>query len=250
MRRYSWTAIGLAALLCGAGAFVTVRALTGGSPAAVQHSLQAGPAQAQAPQGNTTPFADAPGTDETASSAFANDLAQPRFSGTLAGIRFDGGGHRGPEFNCAARPVHVPFTAAAGTPLDIFASGLPAGLAPGNGAPGINRPSAVECGGELIATDRIVSVGSQLVTIGRVLRPEAWIGSNFPATRASVGTLAGRPAVLVKSIMPDGRGGAFVIWADPVPNGYVVTMVYGGNAPLSAIEPVASAVASQQGSAR
>jgi len=234
VRRYSWTAIGLAALLCGAGALVTVRALTGGSPAAGQHSLQAGAAQAQAPQGNTTPFADAPGTDETASSAFANDLAQPRFSGTLAGIRFDGGGHRGPEFNCAARPVHVPFTAAAGTPLDIFASGLPAGL-----APGINQPSAVECGGMLIATGRTVDVavnGSiQVVNIERILRPEAWVGSNFPATRASTATIGGRPVVTVKPIMSDGRGGSWVIWADRVSNGFVVSTIEGPNAPLSTV---------------
>jgi len=213
-------------------------------------------ATVQAPQGNSTPFADAPGTDEVAKQAFAADLAQPRFTGTLAGVRFEGGAVRGADYDCGTNPVlHPDFSVALGTRLDIFAGGLPAGLsAAATGTAGADKPYAASCGGVLMATDRNLlistSAGLQLVTVGRLLTPEAWTTSNFPATRATAGTIEGRPAVLVRSIMPDGRGGSYVIWADRAGTDYVLTVVYGGNASLSDIQPVADAIANQLGSNR
>src|SRR6185312_7552618 len=210
----------------------------------------------RAPQSNTSPFANAPGTDEAASQAFAADIAQPRFTGSLAGVRFEGGAVRGADYDCGANPVlHPDFSVALGTPLDIFASGLPAGWLAGatGGTTTPDKPYTAQCGGVLIATDRNVvvstSAGPQLVTVGRLLTPEPWTGSDFPASRASAGLLAGQPAVMVRSIMTDGRGGSSVIWADRVANGYIVTKV-DGDAPLSAIEPVAEAIARQAGSGR
>ena len=240
MRGSFWAAIGTVAVLGAVGTFVGVRALSAGS-GAVQHTVQTGAAQAQAPQGNSTPFADAPGTDEVAKQAFAADLAQPRFTGTLAGVRFEGGAVRGADYDCGTNPVlHPDFSVALGTRLDIFAGGLPAGLsAAATGTAGADKPYAASCGGVLMATDRNLlistSAGLQLVTVGRLLTPEAWTTSNFPATRATAGTIEGRPAVLVRSIMPDGRGGSYVIWADRAGTDYVLTVVYGGNASLSDI---------------
>jgi len=254
MRGSFWLGIGTVSVLAGFGTFLGVRALTGGS-GSVRSGLETGAAQAQAPAGNATPFADAPGSDATAKQAFAADLAQPRFTGTLAGMKFEGGANRGPDYNCGANAVvHPDFGAASGTPFDIFARTLPSGMSVGSGSPGGDQPYAAECGGVLIATDRAVTVstpaGAQLVTIGRALTPTPWTTSNFPETRASAGTVAGQPTVLVRSILADGRGGSYVIWADYTSNGYVVTTIYGGNAPLSAIEPVAEAIANQAGSAR
>ena len=239
--------LGLALLAVGCG---------GGSQSASPTPTLDASATVQAPQGNSTPFADAPGTDEVAKQAFAADLAQPRFTGTLAGVRFEGGAVRGADYDCGAnQTMHPDFSVALGTPLDIFARGLPAGLSPAaTGTAGADKPYAAECGGVLMATDRNIvistSAGPQLVTVGRLLTPEPWTTSNFPATRAAAGTIGGRPAVLVRSIMPDGRGGSYVIWADRAGTDYVLTIVYGGNESLSDIQPVADAIANQLGSSR
>ncbi|HKS90353.1 MAG TPA: hypothetical protein VJQ83_00385 [Tepidiformaceae bacterium] len=253
MKRRGWAIIGITVVLCGAGAFAATRSLTGGADA-VQHNIQAGVAAAQASQGNSTPYADAPGTDETAAAAFAADAAQPRFTGNLGGIQFDGSGDGGvgPMVSCGTNAVtHPVFATVAGTPMDIFASGFGAGLSAGTGAPGTDGGYVAKCGATVIATDRSIDVstasGIKLARVGRALLTAPWAAANFPSERASTITVGGQQMVVVRPVMADGRGESWVFWSRPSNGAFVVTSVNGVGTTSAELETVAAALARQDG---
>jgi hypothetical protein len=181
-----------------------------------------------------------PTADPAAVATLQADSEKPRLTGTvISGIRLYGGGaDQGPEATCSQPFEPLDYPGTGGTPFEISPSYLPSGLA--EASPG----AATACGKSIVSSGRTWGPapggpGKGLLQIQRVLRPESWNYSHAPADRVSSGQVKGKPVVLVESPIRDGRGLSVVSWADPVPNGFVVTQILGTDIPLSELIKVA-----------
>jgi hypothetical protein len=182
-------------------------------------------------------------SDPAALAKIKADSEKLRFAGILAGIRLTTGGlDVGPEFPCPELFQNVAFDSTKGTPFEIQPTFLPSGLAGESGA-----PSASACQGKLVGSGRSWApsqAGGPWIWIQRVLRPEPWSYSYAPADRISSGEISTRtrksvPAVFVKPVLPDGRGGSFVIFTENTEAGFVVTIVNGEGVTLDELKKVA-----------
>jgi hypothetical protein len=181
--------------------------------------------------------------DPAAVDALKADSEKPRFAGAIAGIRLTAGGaDSGPEVTCGQLFQNVPVDSTKGTAFEIGPTFLPAGLG-GETSP----PSATACQGKLVGSGRSWApsqAGGPWIWIQRVLRPEPWSYSYAPIDRISSGGIstAARkdiPAVFIKPVLPDGRGGSFVIFTEKTEGGFVVTLINGEGVTLDQLKKVA-----------
>jgi hypothetical protein len=179
--------------------------------------------------------------DPDAVATLKADSAKPKLAGTIAGVRLTGGLDNGPLTECPEVFSFLPADVAVGTPFEIRPGYLPAGIA-GESSP----PTATTCRGEVIGSKRIWTSsqsGSPWIWIERVLRPEPWSAAAAPADRVSSGTVSTQaakniPAVLIKPVLPDGRGGPVIIFSQKIDRGFVVTEVGGENVTLDELRKV------------
>jgi len=181
--------------------------------------------------------------DPAAVDALKADSEKPRFTGTLAGIRLTAGGATsGPEIGCAELFQNVPFDTTKGTAFEIDPTYLPAGIA-GESSP----PAATACQGKLVGSGRTWApskAGDPWIFVRRILRPEAWADSPAPQERVSAGTISTMavkniPAVLVRPVLSDGRGGSWIIFGEKADAGFVVTLIDGEDVPLDELRKFA-----------
>lgn len=167
------------------------------------------------------------------------DGQKPRFSGTLAGIRLAGAAtsEQGDLVRCSHNPERLAdFSRTAGTPFDIFTSGLPKGISQ---SLDFDKPTLLSCDGKLVLSARVVNdEAGSFIHIIRSLRPEPWASSSAPAERITEGQVKGKPAVFVRPVIGDSADPR-VIFADPYEDGWIVTELYGANIPLGQLIMVA-----------
>lgn len=251
-------AAAVAVAMVASGSFFAVRALNGNGLSGLADPIRRGQVEAVPPPtpfvpANLTPPATPPEpanspparpcveSDYPAGSPGAilcADGQKPLFSGTLAGIRLAGAAtsEQGDLVKCSHN-LDLPrpdFSKTAGTPFDIFTSGLPEGMSNNSD---IDKPQAYACDGELVGSDRLVSLAGSTIHIIRALRPEPWASSSAPAERITEGRVKGKPAVFVHPVIANSD--MRVIFADPYRDGWVVTELIGSGLPLSQLINVA-----------
>jgi hypothetical protein len=158
--------------------------------------------------------------------ALIDDSNKPPFSGVVAGIILHSGigSDVGAETACPeAFQFGQSIELARGTPFQIEPT-----YSPPNVPYAYSEASATLCQGKLVGAGRFWAP----ISVQRTLRPEPWNYSHGPADRISACSVSGRPAVCVRPVLPDGRGGAVVTFATETPDGFVVTQVQ-GEIPLS-----------------
>lgn len=226
--------LALLAALVGGGAFAAARLVREPATQAVTR----GDTQAASQPTPGTPFADAPGTDEAAGATIMAARAKPDFVGTINGIIMRSGSqptgaYEIPCVRLESNISHADISAADGTPFAIFNDGFPAGLKPDRQELS-DSAMATFCDGKLIAAGRsvVVAATNHTISISTVLRPEPWNFTYGSADRVSATTIGGRPAVLTRSPLPDGRGGSYITMVQPAADGFIVTEVRGENSPI------------------
>jgi hypothetical protein len=233
--------LALLAALVGGGAFAAARLVR--EPAT--QAVTTGDAQAAGQPTPGTPFADAPGTDEAAGATIMAEWAKPEFVGTLNGIIMRSGAEPTGQYElpCGlldANISHRDISIASGTSFAIFNEGFPVGLPPDHSGPS-DSSLATLCQGKLVASGRpiIVAATNHWVGISKVLRPSPWNFAYGAADRVAATTIGGHPAVLTKSVLPDGRGGSFITIAEQVSDGFLITQLDGPSSPIGELVTVA-----------
>jgi hypothetical protein len=185
--------------------------------------------------------------DPAAVATLRADADRTWFAGTLDGIRLTSGGpDAGPKTPCPELFQPAPFEATRGTPFEIEPAYLPPGIA-GESSP----PAATRCQDTIVASGRTFAPsksGNPWIFVRRALRPEPWNDSYAPADRVSAGTISTRtarnvPAVFVKPVLPDGRGGSYIIFAEKVDAGFVVTVINGVDVTFDELKKFAEGLA-------
>lgn len=182
----------------------------------------------------------APGTDREAMEAILADSQKPQFRGTVAGVDLRPSVEPGPDVGCPELFEHPPFETTRGTPFEIEPAYLPRGIAGEN-----QSPSATACQGQLVGSRRSwapAAAGGPWITIQRVVRPEPWSSSWAPADRISTGSIGGRAVVLIQPVLPDGRGGSFIIFAEKIPTGWLITQIEGEAVTMDELKRVAEGI--------
>jgi hypothetical protein len=235
--------LALLAALVGGGAFAAARLVR--QPAT--QAVTTGDAQAAGQPTPGTPFADAPGTDEAAGATIMAEWAKPEFVGTINGIIMRSGAEPTGQYElpCAlldANISHRDISIASGTSFAIFNTGLPAGLKASPDYSGAPEPAtATLCSGAIVGAGRnvVVAATNHPIHISTVLRPEPWNFAYGSADRVSATTIGGRPAVLTRSPLPDGRGGSYITMVQQAAEGFIITQLDGPNSPIGELVTVA-----------
>ncbi len=171
------------------------------------------------------------------------DEARPRFpGGVVSGIRVLAPKEARPPAPCSGRDLvlYQPYRLATGTPFEITPAFLPPGAKDRVGAEG--QAGATElCGDKVIAAGKDWNLPSGSIDVRRMLKPEPYtLPIDAPQERISAGTVATRPAILVRPILKDGRGGSMIVYAKPaVQGGFIVTEIHADGLPFETVLKVA-----------
>jgi len=194
------------------------------------------------PRGNQVP----PGPDETPIPGATPDRTQPfwyvpyenqdrlapKFHGTVNGIEV--GRASGPAPTCPGASIRPDFNLIVGTPFELQLGAFPEGVTLSG------PPRIAQCpDGHLIwlTFDLLVSGGGD-ITVWR-WADVRWIPQEAPAERWSAGTVAGRPAALLRPLL-EHLGQSAVVVVDDETNGS--TTLLGSSIGLKFLQQVAEAL--------
>ncbi len=170
--------------------------------------------------------------------AVDREEAKPRFAGGVVnGVRVLAPGETPPPAPCEVPELLLfqPYKLAIGTPYEIIPPFIPEGGEERIGAE--NQGGASElCGSRVVAAARAWNLPAGVLEVFRMLRPEPYTSQiDASSERVMAGEVGSQPALFVHPILKDGRGPSRIIFAEPVPEGFIVTEIVSDGIPFDVV---------------